>query len=286
MLNTTTVLLTILIDFLVQILTIVEWITPSKNILIIAFTLLAFRSRWTWNAFIPSFLVYFYPNIKSYIQNHIHLVQDMGRLDLLLNANSLTQHALFLKDRLAWLYREEISLVLRIMQGDLSFKVRFFLITAIFIFFGYFNWTSTVFQLIVLHVLLKQSTFGSFYRGIGQNIMKFSDFALFYKNLKSHPFPHPFKLENNIFTIKISEIIDIKTNIVHFTTETEALVDPEFIILLKPIVSRMKESISDWAVDSQNSRGSRTWKWSKTVKFDYNSDELDFFHLIHDIITS
>lgn len=286
MLNTTTVLLTILIDFLVQILTIVEWITPSKNILILAFTLLAFRSRWTWNAFIPSFLVYFYPNIKSYIHNHINLVQDMGRLDLLLTANSLTQHALFLKDRLAWLYREEISLVFRIMQGDLSFKVRFFLITAIFIFFGYFNWTSNILQLFVLHVILKHSTLGSFYCGIGQNILRFSDFALFYKNLKGHKFPHPFKLENNEFTIKISELIDLKTNAVHFTTETDAPVDPELIVILKPIVSRMTESISNWEVDSQNSRGSRTWKWIKTINFDYNSDELDFFHLIHDIITS
>lgn len=289
MLNTTTVLLTILIDFLVQILTIVEWITPSKNILIITFTLLGFRTRWTWNAFIPSILVYFYPNIKAYIQNHINLVQDMGRLDLLLNANSLTQHALFLKDRLAWLYREEISLVLRIMQGDLSFKVRFILITVIFIFFGYFNWTPTILQLSLLHLLLKHSTFGSFYRGIGENILRFSDFALFYKNLKVHRFPHPFKLENNEFTIEISERINLKTNAIRFISEADDLIDPDFIVILKPVVNRMTESISDWTVDTvepQDYQSSRTWKWSKAVKFDYNSDELDFFRLIHDIMTA
>lgn len=284
MLNTAAVLLSILIDFLVQILTIVEWITPSKNIFIIVFTLLGFRSRWTWNAFIPSILVYFYPNIKAYIENHIDSVQTMGKLDLLLSTNSLTQHALFLKDRLAWLYREEISLVLRIMQGDLSFKVRIILISVIFIFFGYFNCTSTIIQVILLHVLLKHSTLGCFYREIGENVLKFSDFALFYKNLKDYRFPHPFKLEKNQFTIEISEKLNFEAKDVHFTTEADTLIDPDFIITLKPVVEMMTESISDWTVHPQNSQGSRTWKWSKTIKFDYSSNELDFFHLIHDIL--
>lgn len=288
MLNTGIVLLTILIDFLIQILTIVEWITPSKNILVLAITLLAFRSRWTWNAFIPSFLVYFLPSIKSYINNHIISVQSMGKLDLLLTANSLTQHALFLKDRLAWLYEDEISFVVQLMQGDLSFKASLLVISAIFIFFGYFNWTSAVLESLLLHILLKHSSFGSFYRQIGKDVLRFADFALFYKNVRKYQFTPPFNLDiinnENEFTIIITESINTVTNAVTFTSSSfNDPISPEFIVTLKPIVSRMTESISDWTVDLQETRASRTWKWSKSIKFDYNSEELDFFHLFYNL---
>ena len=287
MLNKGIVLLTILIDFLIQILTIVEWITPSKNILIISLTLLFFRSRWTWNAFIPSTLIYFLPNIKSYIQNHISSVQEMGKLDLLLKANSLTQHALFLNDRLTWLYKDEINFFLQLMQGDLSFKARLLLISVIFIFFGYLNWTSTILEIALLHFLLKYSNFGSFYRRIGRDILRFADFALFYKNIKIQQFPPPFNLErDNEFTIIINECVNLKTDAVVFTSETNVPINPDFIIILKPLVNRMTESISDWTIDLHNSTQFRKWKWSKAIKFDYNSDELDFFNLVYEIIIS
>lgn len=285
MLNTGIVLLTILIDVLVQILTIVEWISPSKNALIILIVLLSFKSRWTWNAFIPSILVYFIPNIKSYIQNHVNSVQEMGKLDLLLSANSLTQHALFLKDRLSWLYQEEINFCVEMMKGDLSFKVRLFLISVIFIIFGYLNWTCGILEGILLHLILKHSSFGSFYRGIGKDILRFADFALFYKNIKDFKFPPPFKLQDdNEFTIIIKECASLDNKILLFMSETNVPIDPDFLVLLKPIVSKMSESISDWTVDSRNSNRIRVWKWSKYVKFNYNSEELDFFHTIYNLI--
>ena len=289
MLNTGIVILSILIDFLIQILTIVEWITPSKNILVITITLLAFRSRWTWNAFIPSFLVYFLPSIKSYINTHIISVQSMGKLDLLLTANSLTQHALFLKDRLAWLYEDEINFVVQLMQGDLSFKARLLIISAIFILFGYFNWTLIVLESLLLHILLKHSSFGSFYRQIGRDVLRFADFALFYKNLRTYQFTPPFNLDiiNNEFTIIIIESINTATNAVTFTSSSSNdPISPEFIITIKPIVSRMTESISDWTVDLQETRASRTWKWFKSIKFDYNYEELDLFHLFYNLYTN
>ena len=284
MLNTGVVLLAVLIDFLVQILTLVEWITPSKNIFLIALTLLCFRSRWTWNAFIPSILVYFLPNIKVYIQTHISTLQEMSKLDLLLNANSLTQHALFLKDRLYWLYREEINFFFKMMQGDLSFKARLLLITIIFSIFGFLNWTSAILEVTFLHFLIKHSRFGSFYRGIGKDFLRFADFALFYKNLKDYPLYPPFRLEGNEFTIAVIELIDLKTNDVYFTSETKTRIDPDFLILLKPIVNRMTASISEWAEDPHNPVRFRTWKWSRIVLFDYNSDELDYFGLIYQLI--
>lgn len=106
MLNKGIILLSILIDLLIRILTILEWINPLKNIIILFFITLTFRSRWTWQVILPSLLVYNFPNLKSYIQAQMQEIEEKGKLELLLSANSLSQHALFLKDRLVWLYKE------------------------------------------------------------------------------------------------------------------------------------------------------------------------------------
>lgn len=131
---------------------------------ILIIVLLLFKSRWTWQVFVPSTLVYFYPNLKGYVRRLAKDIEDKGKLDLLLTANSLSQHALFLKDRLVWLYSGEINFILEALKGDLSFQTRLTIISLITLLCGFFNLSSHLLQLGFLHLLLKHSQFGIFYR--------------------------------------------------------------------------------------------------------------------------
>lgn len=280
MLNKGIILLSVSIDLLIQVLTVLEWIDPFKNVLIIFLVNLAFRSRWTWQVILPSLLVYYFPTIKAYIQRLLLELQEKGKLELLLSANSLSQHALFLKDRLVWLYKEEIDFGLEALKGNLSFEARLLIIGGIILISGFFNLSPFIFEGLVLHLLLKHSKFGSFYRNIFGSISKFIDFAWYYNYFYRQTFPPPFELrDGDEFVIEIVELIDHNLQI-HFTDDSGQLeISLDYIKSLKAIVQYMQEEISPWHQVPKGQQ--RSWKWTRIIKYDYSSDEWNFIQNIY-----
>ena len=281
MLNKGIILLTVLIDLLIQILTILEWIDPFKNVLILFLINLTFRSRWTWQVILPSLLVYYFPNLKAYIQRIIIDVQEKGKLELLLDANSLSQHALFLKDRLVWLYKEEIDFCLEALKGNLSFETRFLIISGIFIISGFFNLSPLLLELGIIHLILKHSSLESFYRNLYGRTLKFIDFAWYYKYFYKQAFQQPFKLDGDEFIIEIVECIDKDAHISFTDVSGTLQISLDYIKSLKPIVQYMKEEISPWREDPIKRSQIRSWRWIRIIKYDYSKEEWDLIKNIY-----
>lgn len=280
MLNKGIILLSVSIDLLIRLLTILEWINPLKNILILFLITLVFRSRWTWQVILPSLLVYHFPNLKFYIQSLMQEIEEKGKLELLLNANSLSQHALFLKDRLVWLYKEEIEFCLDALKGNLSFQVRLLIIIGIITFSGLFNLSPLLLELTFIHLLLKHSQLGIFYRDLYRSILQFIDFSWYYKYFYRQTFPPPFKLvESDELIIEIIESIDKDAQILFTDVSGISQISLDQIKSLKPIVQYMKEEISPWQEDPIKAR--RSWKWTRIIKYDYNQEEWNFIKNIY-----
>jgi hypothetical protein len=279
MLNKGIILLSVLIDLLIQVLTILEWIDPFKNVLILFLINLAFTSRWTWQVILPSLLVYHFPNLKFYIERLIMEMEEKGKLELLLRANSLSQHALLLKDRLFWLYKEEINFCLHAFKGNLSFQARLIIIGGIILISGLFNLSPSIFELVSIHLLLKHSKLGIFYRDLYGSTLKFIDFSWYYKYFYEQTFKPPFKLNVDEFTIEIIESIDKEANIQFTDVSGTVQLSLDQIKSLKPIVKYMKEDISTWQEDQIKMK--RSWTWSRIIKYDYNQEEWNLVKNIY-----
>lgn len=271
------ILLSVLIDLLIQVLTILEWIDPLKNILILFLINFAFRSRWTWQVILPSLIVYHSSNLKSYIIRLMMEIQEKGKLELLLSANSLSQHALFLKDRLIWLYKEEINFCIDSLKENLSFKVRLIIIGGIILISGFFNLFPLLIEILFIHLLLKHSKLGIFYRYLLRSTFNFIDFSWYYKYFYKQTFQPPFNLNGDEFTIEIIESIDKDAQISFKDVSGTFIISLDQIKSLKPIVQYMKEEISPWKEDPIV----RSWKWFRTIKYDYNQDEWNFINNIY-----
>ena len=198
MLSKGLILLSSSIDLLIQMF---------KNVLVLILVNLAFRSRWTWQVILPSLLVYYFPNIKAYIQRLMMEIQGKGKLELLLSANSLSQHVLFLIDRLLWLYNEEIDFCAEALKGNLSFEARLLIIGGIILISGFLNMSPLISEALVLHLLLKHSKLGAFYRDIFGSILGFIDFAWYYKYFHKQKLPPPFDRTSTTITIYSNFII-------------------------------------------------------------------------------
>jgi hypothetical protein len=279
MLNKGIILLSVLIDLLIQVLTILEWINPFKNVLILFLINLAFTSRWTWQVILPSLLVYHFPNLKFYIERLIMEMEEKGKLELLLRANSLSQHALLLKDRLFWLYKEEINFCLHAFKGNLSFQARLIIIGGIILISGLFNLSPLIFELVSIHLLLKHSKLGIFYRDLYGSTLKFIDFSWYYKYFYEQTFKPPFKLNVDEFTIEIIESIDKEANIQFTDVSGTVQISLDQIKSLKPIVKYMKGDTSTWQEDQIKMK--RSWTWSRIIKYDYNQEEWNLVKNIY-----
>ena len=286
MLNNGIILLSILIDSFIEILKIVEWITPIKNLIILITSILIFKYRWTWQVLLPSWIVYNSSKIKGYLKDRINETQSLGKLDLLLRANSLTQHALFLKDRIYWIYREEIDFCLEAFyKGNLTLPIRLLFILLIIVLFGVLNQSSLVIQLGFLHVITKQCKFGQLYmketKIFIKNCSDFFNFAYFYDNLEFYSFPPPFNLVDDEFSIEIVETIEGTT----VTFESGGIyLTSEHLKSIKPIVNLMTESISHWYNDIPKHSSTRKWKWTRILKYDYNEEEWNLARNVYNLI--
>ena len=292
MLNKGRISLLITIDFLILFLKTVEWIDTLKGIQLLLAVNLIFKSRWYWQVILPSLLIYYSTNIKAYFQRIHSETLQKSKLDLILDMNSLTQHALFLKDRIFWLYESEINFLFDLFKGNLSFKAKISLISLIIVSFGFLKLASLSLELLFMHILLKHTQFGLFYRNLFNNFKEFVDFVFFYKNIRSQTFPPPFKLQKNEFiTINILENQDANGT-AFFTDELGSVYySLESLAKLKPIVKFMKEEISDWQLETTNDPSHKTikkrlWQWTtfKEIKIDYSHEEWEYFKQIYKVL--
>lgn len=211
-------------------------------------------------------------------------IQEKGKLELLLSANSLTQHALFLEDRLVWLYKEEINFCLDTFKGNLSFKVRLIIIGGIILISGFFDLFTLLIELLFIHLLLKHSKLGIFYRDLLRSTLKFIDFSWYYKYFYKQTFPPPFNLNGDEFIIEIIESIDKDAQISFLDASGTLPISLDKIKSFKPIVQYMEEEISPWKEDPIKRSQIRSWKWFRIIKYDYNLDEWNFINNIYNHI--
>lgn len=208
-------------------------------------------------------------------------IEEKGKLELLLSANSLSQHALFLKDRLVWLYKEEIDFCLDALKGNLSFEVRLLIILGILILSGIFNLSPFLLELFFIHLLLKHSQLGIFYRDLYRSILSFIDFSWYYKYFYKQTFQPPFKLiESDEFVIEIVECIDKEAQISFTDVSGSLQISLDQIKSLKPIVQYMKEEIFPWRQEDPF-KTKRLWKWTRIIKYDYNQQEWNLIKNIY-----
>ena len=273
MLNKGIILLSISIDLLIKLLSVAEWINPLVNAFIIFIVSVGFSSRWLWQVLIPSSVILLLPNIKKHIQSLIIEIESKGKLELLLTANSYTQHALTLKDHLLWLYREEIDFLIQILRGEMTLILQIVLILCLSISFGVFNLFGTVFKMISLHILFKHSKFGLFYRNLAGDLFNFVNLEKFYRNLYRNELPDPFILEEDELKVEIVEIIKPDAKIQFKSLVTWNPYNLDEIIELKPILDLLGENqVSEWQPDDKNNY-MRIWKWSKRIKYNFEESE-------------
>jgi len=201
----------------------------------------------------------------------------LNTLDLLLEANTLRQHAKFLVDRLLWLYGAEVEVFVEAFIGDLSFKARILVILGIILVFGALKWMPILFEGIILYVLLKHSSFGYFFKECYEQFKGFIDLLQFYEDykLKLRSFPEPFKYEKNgVLCVEIVERFT-EDGGVYFTNSSDTLkISTEQIHEMKPILELMSLTIS---FKEENHLRSKIWRWEKWIKYDYGEEEWAFF---------
>jgi hypothetical protein len=210
----------------------------------------------------------------------VNEIESKGKLELLLTANSYTQHALVLKDHLVWLYAEEMNFLIDILKGEMSLRIQLALIAFITVSFGILNLFGLTLKLVVLHLLLKHSKFGQFYRLLVGHLSHFADLTDFYQNLHKLTLPAPFKFEDDDeLTVEIVEIID-QNAVIQFRTGKIDLNINE-IASLKPILDLMdRNSVTSWQLDNSMSSW-RVWKWSVQIKYDYGDSEMKLIEYIY-----
>lgn len=291
MLNKGRISLLITIDFLILFLKTVEWIDTFKGIQLLLAVNLIFKSRWYWQVILPSLIIYYSTNIKAYFQRIHSETLQKSKLDLILDMNYLTQHALFLKDRIFWLYESEINFLFDLFKGNLSFKAKICLISLVIVSFGFLKLAPLSFELLFMHILLKHTQFGLFYRNLFNNFKEFVDFVFFYKNIRAQTFHTPFKLQNNeLITINILENQESNGNVFFTDALGSVYYSLEYLTKLKPIVKFMKEEISDWQSATTNDPSNkiikkRLWHWTyKEIKIDYSHEEWEYFKQIYKVL--
>lgn len=273
MLNKGIILLSISIDLLIRLLSVAEWINPLVNLFIIFVVALGFSSRWLWQVVIPSTAILLLPKIKKHIQALIIEIESKGKLELLLTANSYTQHALMLKDHLLWLYRDEIGLFIEILRGEMTLTLQILIIVLLSISFGIFNSFGTFLKITTLHLLLKHSKFGSFYRGLFGDLVQFINLEEYYRNLYRMEIPDPFELEEDVLKVEIAEILQSDAKIRFQTHAKKAPIGLEEIASMKPILDLLGDSsISAWQPDDKSNYW-RIWTWSRRLKYNYEDSE-------------
>lgn len=149
-------------------------------------------------------------------------------------------------------------------------------------FSGIFNLSPLLLKLTFIHLLLKHSQLGIFYRDLYRSILNFIDFSWYYKNFYLQTFQPPFKLvESDEFIIEIIEWID-KDAQISFTDVSRSLqISLDQIKSLKPIVKYMKEEISPWRRQEDPIKTMRLWKWTRIFKYDYNQEEWNLIKNIY-----
>jgi hypothetical protein len=293
MLHKGRILLLASIDGLIAILSTIEWANPVRGMILVLGIHFTARSRWSWQVIVPSLLVFHFPNMKAYFKRIQNESEQKNTFDLILEVNSLRQHALFLLDRLLWLYKTEVDWCIEAFNGDLSFKARLLVISLIVVFFGVLRMGPFVFEAILLYGLLKHSSFGTFFKGCLDECRYFILLVQFYDSIfkDQRHLPDVFdkrkRADDWLLSVEIVENVDSsngQSTVVSFMdVNGKRPISCEEIERMKPILQLMDLTVSPSERDDGESK-SKIWRWERALKHDFNDNEWEFISVLLKLI--